>query len=195
MRLSTSPRLVLLLIMAWMVDSAPLTGTDTVTAFRSTVYKYVVQYPSVWYREATQPADVLDIASFPLSRAVHATHLPVGGAEIYLAPIEAVQRRERPRTLEEWIEIDNGAHGGGPTHPVEIQSSDGRMSAIEVRSQCCGGHLGLDFVSWYFRFEGRAFVASLSYRGGDPEGKFLDTLRAVVRSLRLTSGQGAGDRR
>jgi len=154
--------------------------------FRSETYGYIAQYPKGWYPDVTRTSDTLDIDSFPARKAVRAVHIPPGGAEIMLAPLEAVRQAEMPRTLADWITIDNRRPGVVDERQLEIDSPDGRLSITEMKRDCCAVAPFSESVAWYFQLKGRPFKALLVYWKGDPNlDKLRQTLQQIVSSIRL----------
>ena len=178
----------------WLIGLAAAFPTSTIDvraaelkAFESKTYGYLVQYPKEWYLDETTSTNTFHIDSFPPNKAVRAVHIPPGGAEIMLAPIDAVQQAEMPHTLADWMAMDNRRGGLADERTLEIEMAHGRLSISEVRRNCCAVPPYSESVAWYFQLEGRPFKALLIYWKGDPKvDKLRQTLRRIVASLRLT---------
>lgn len=156
--------------------------------FNSRRYHYGARYPSGWYLDPTRIGDILDIISFPPSKAVHAVYLPSGGAEITLVPQEAVDQNHHPRTLQGWIDSDMKRRTGAAKRDLEIDGPFGKLRITEIKRQHCAVAPCLQSINWYFQFEGRLFVATLSYWAGNPRAdKLIQALNGIVRSLAVIS--------
>ena len=167
--------------------ACPAQSADGLRTFRSKSSGYEVQYPISWYGDATGTTDTLNIDNFPASKAIRAVHIPAGGAEIMLAPAEAGGRREKPRTLEAWVEMDNPRNSSLAKRTFDIEGPRRMLSIIEVKKQCCAVPPFFESVHWYFEFEGRLFGALLTYWKDDQNvDKLRETLKQVVLTLRVT---------
>jgi hypothetical protein len=154
--------------------------------FESTAYRYSAQYPQGWYLDGTRPADTLTIDNFPASAAVHAVHLPRGGAEIGIRPAEASPARERPQSLDAWINADTAGEEVASRKAVELQAGQEKVPATEVRGHDRGDAPVFEWVDLYFKIEGRMFRATLIYWQGNPNaGELRETLRQVIKTLRV----------
>lgn len=158
----------------------------SVTTFKSQSEGYTVEYPDAWYRNPSRLTDTLDVQNFPPSKAVHGLHIPGGGAEIEIASWRTA--RNGRGTVEELIKADTAHQKVLAKRDINVSLSSGAARAIEVREEADVGSGPLEeALIWYFPLEDKWFEAQLVYWQGDPNSeKYLQTMRQIVLSLRLT---------
>lgn len=176
--MSTIGRLIILAAIA--VVSA---GEEAYVKFESVSYRYRARVPAGWYHCFGFPKDLLVIDSFPKADAAHGIHVPKGGAELWVAPLEAIDRAETPTDLESWVALDTRADSTAVKRTAEFVNKNGTLHGFEVLSECCGTAKVLKTVAWYFTVAGRPFSARLTYSWGEPGQRYRDILAEVVRTL------------
>jgi hypothetical protein len=102
--MSTIERLIILAALA-----AISSGEEAYVKFESVSYGYRARVPAGWYHCFGFPKDLLVIDSFPKADAAHGIHVPKGGAELSVLPMEAIHRAEAPKDLGSWIALDTRA--------------------------------------------------------------------------------------
>jgi len=154
--------------------------------FTSQSEGYIVEYPDTWYRNPSRLSDTLDVQNFPPSKAVHGLHIPGGGAEIEIASWRTA--RNGRSTVEEWIKGDTAHQKVLAKREINVSLFSGVTRAIEVREEADVSPGPLEeAVIWYFALQDKWFEAQLVYWRGDPNAeKYLQTMRQIVSSLRLT---------
>jgi hypothetical protein len=153
--------------------------------FESTAYRYSAQYPQGWQADDTSSKDTLTIDNFRASAAVHAVHLPRGGAEIEVRPAEASPGRERPQTLDAWIKANTAREDVTSRQAIQLEVGQESVPAIEVHGHDRGDAPVFEWVDWYFKIGDRMFQATVIYwQGNTRTDEFLETMKQVVRTLR-----------
>lgn len=176
----------LCVVLALVVLPGAAMGVNLPQSFVSAAYRYSVRYPDGWYLDATRTTDTLDIDSFPASAAVHAVHLPPGGAKLTLRPWEALHRREAPRTLDSWVKADSAREKVIASRTFDLDFDRTAVPIAEVRAHEVGQPPVFEWIDWYFQIGGRMFQATVLFWQNDSNADdFRDTLRQVVLSLRL----------
>lgn len=161
-------------------------GAATLKLFENTKYAYSVEYPNDWFLDAT--AGRFQLVSFPPREAVKAALLPKGGAVIIILVPSQIARSEpeQPRTLEGWVGLGTKHQEVTGRRNVEIETSIGLTTAVEIRTLCCAVAPFQEGVEWYFMTGGRYFEATVMYWQGDSEAQArVETMRQLVRSLRV----------
>jgi hypothetical protein len=161
-------------------------GAATLKIFENKRYSYSVEYPNDWFLDDT--AGRFQLLSFPPQKAVRAVLLPEGGAVILILVPSQIARSEsgQPRTLEEWVGLGAKHDQVTGRRDVEIETSTGFTTAVEVKTLCCSIAPFQEGVDWYFMTGGRYFEATVTYWQGDPEARArVETMKQLVRSLRV----------
>jgi len=172
-----------------LLGGKPVDGASAASRiFRSEKYHYTARCPKGWQADRAARPGILDIDNFAPATAVRAVHVPPGGAEIDLFPLEALIRRRTPGTLDEWVDSDAKLAKVISRRRLEVDRPDGKLSVIELKQQCCAVPPFSEDVNWYFMLNGRVFRAHLTYWKGDPKQVSLEhTMEQVVASVEALS--------
>ena len=156
--------------------------------FTSATAGYVAQYPDTWY-VLERSLSTLYIVNFPPSQRVRAVTLPSGGASIAVVPPP-----QGTANAEQWAKRDlkPGMVLVSKTNN-QLKSSDSDAPIEVTEMQLTRGLHGPDLynVDCYFTVGGHLFAGRLTYWSGDSKAQeYLETLRHVIRSLRVSSESG-----
>ena len=156
-------------------------------SFESIEYGYAVKYPDDWHPQIL--SGIFYIESFPPSSAVRGARIPKGGAGISISvPPQLMPGQGRmPQSMDAWVSIGTARRHVWGKRAFDLKGSPGLISVIEVKTQCCSVPPVQETIQWYFQIDGHFFLAEVAYWQGDPSaGRFTDTLRTIVLSLRLS---------
>jgi hypothetical protein len=148
--------------------------------FTSAAAGYTAYYPSDWHRFPPENSPMLNVYSFPFSRAGGGV-LPDGGASIAIVPAPT-----RIATVEDWIKADNLLARQESRSSITLQMAVSKkpLPVNEVISQAPEG---MENVNCYFEIAGHVLVGRLIYWKGDTNATRLrQVLHGVIESIRLT---------
>ena len=109
----------------------------------------------------------------------------MGGASISIStPPELIHNTQPvPQDIEGLIATATARRKVLGRRDLEVSDGEHKLSVVQLTTQCCAVPPYQESVDWYFRLEGRLFVANLEYWQGNPDsGKLLEILKGVIQS-------------